>query len=130
MMKKLILTLLCLISFFPACGSTEGDDKNIISIELTVPDAAWEIEINEIYEVENELWVIAELNRKTGFAAQVISKIKDSVEIHHKKLTVKYYVIGKIWQWENKEEIHFIKSKSDIEDYIKNREQIYKAKNL
>lgn len=129
-MKKLILTLLCQISLFPACGPTEGDGKNIISIELTVPDAAWEIEINEIYEVENELWVIAELNRKAGFAAQVISKIKDSVEIHHKKLTVKNYVIGKTWQWENKEEFHFIKSRSDIEDYIKNRKQIYKSKNF
>jgi len=129
-MKKAILTLSCLVCLIPATGLSGGDDKNMISIELTVPDAGWEVQINEIYEVENELWVVAKLSRKADFAAQVISKIKDSAEIHYSEMAVKYFVIGKTWEWENKEEIQFIKSKSDIEDFIENGEQIYKAKNF
>ena len=53
MMKKIVLSLFCLIILIPATGHSRGDEGNVISIELTVPDAGWEIKINEIYKVTN-----------------------------------------------------------------------------
>ena len=109
-----------------ALGAGKAEKKEI-TIALTVPDSAWTISIDEIYEVSGELWVVSIVSRDPNtIGLQVISTLKQSETIVAPDLPVKHFVIGKTWQWENKEPYTFLKNKSQIEAELKNGKLLYK----
>ena len=96
-----------------------------LSIAVTVPDPAWRVSIEEIYIVENELWVISGLQRTSGLAAQMITIAKDTVNINAPMLAIKHYVFGKTWNWKNNEGYIFVDSKNVIDTELTKAEKIY-----
>ena len=51
-----------------------GEDEKEITVNLTVPDAAWVIAIDEVHRVGSELWIISTVSRNPDLmGAQVIS---------------------------------------------------------
>jgi hypothetical protein len=120
---KLFLTILICTT---ALGAGKAEKKEI-AISLTVPDSAWTISIDEVYEVRGELWVISSLSRDPDVTGlQVISTLKQSEKIVVPDLPVKHFVIGKTWQWKNKEPYTFIDNIDRIEAELKNGEILYK----
>ena len=102
-------------------------DEREISVALTVPDAAWEISIDEVYQVNNEIWVISTVSRNPDImGAQVISVVKDSVKCTAEDLPVKHFVIGKTWNWSNKEPTTFINTRKELEQDLKQGHLLYK----
>jgi hypothetical protein len=98
-----------------------------ITVKLTVPDAAWTLTIDEIYQVKNELWVISTVLRDPDMmGAQVISTVQASVKLAAPDLTVKHFIIGKTWGWKNKEPYSFIKNLKQIEKDLKPGKCLYK----
>ena len=121
-MKKLIWLLVLLL-----CSIARGADAREIIVELTVPDAAWKITIDEVHRVGNELWVISTVSRDPDImGAQVISKVKDSLVFEASDLPAKHFVIGKSWEWQNKESYRFIDDMGEIERELKSGERLYK----
>lgn len=93
-----------------------------ITVQLKVPDATWSVWIQEIRLVRCELWVHAHLS-SSGFGAQVISTISDTVTVWDQTGAVKRSVTGKTWGWRNSEQIEFIQSIDDLgEDWIAGEE--------
>ncbi len=81
-----------------------GADEKEITVKLTVPDAAWAITIDEVHSVRNELWIISTVSRNTDFiGAQVISTVQASLKLAAPDLPLRYFVIGKTWNWKNEE---------------------------
>lgn len=72
-----------------------------ISIRLDTPDAGWSIEIDKVYRTSESLVVIAQLEHRGDIAAAVISTASDSVSIPSTDpaLTMRYYILGKTWDW-------------------------------
>jgi zinc protease len=72
-----------------------------ISIRLDTPDAGWSIEIDKVYRTSESLVVIAQLEHGGDIAAAVISTASDSVSIPSTDpaLTMRYYILGKTWDW-------------------------------
>jgi len=72
-----------------------------ISIRLDTPDAGWSIEIDKVYHTSESLVVIAQLEHRGDIAAAVISTASDSVSIPSTDpaLTMRYYILGKTWDW-------------------------------
>ena len=96
-----------------------GEKKTVISLQVTVPTSGWNLSIQEVYQIEKELWVISHLTSKGGIALQVISQVKDSVSIPKSSLPVKHFITGKRWNWKNKEPYQFLKDRKKIDQELK-----------
>ena len=102
----------------PAVAVPKAKQRSI-SLQVTVPTSGWKVEIQEVYQVEKELWVISHLTSKGGIALQVISQVKDSVSVPKSSLPVKHFVTGKRWNWKNKEPYQFLKDRKKIDQELK-----------
>jgi hypothetical protein len=104
----------------PPADPPEGQD---VKVQLTVPDSSWSLRISQVYEVGDELWVVAQVQRKQGFGLQVISKVKDAVKVPGaKERPVKVFILGKKWGWENKEKYEFPKDRKKLDEQLKEKE--------
>ena len=105
-----------------------GAEEREITVTLTVPDAAWTIAIDEVHEVKDEIWVISTVSRDPDvMGAQVISIVKALVKIAAPDLPVKHFVIGKTWNWPNKEPYTFIKNRKELEMELKSGKLLCKG---
>jgi heat shock protein HslJ len=104
-----------------------GADQKEIAVKLTVPDSAWAISIDGVYEVGNELWIISEVSQNPdALGSQVISTVRASIELAAPDLPVKYFIIGKTWSWENEEPYTFIENLKQVEKDLKSGRILYK----
>ncbi len=109
------------------CSAAIADNKKEITVELQVPDTTWTLQIKEVCEVGNELWVVSNLSQASNMmGAQIISTITDSIELGAPDLPIKHFVIGKTWNWDNRGDYVFIKSIKDIEQELDAGHTIYK----
>jgi hypothetical protein len=107
-------------------ASAAEDKENMV--KLSVPDAAWTIVIDEVHKVGNELWVIAIASRNTDLmVAQVISTVQASLKLDAPELPMKYFIIGKTWDWKNAEPCTFINDMKQIEKKVKAGQLLYRA---
>jgi len=124
MSKGSIVTVLSTLLF---STTLLGAEEREITVTLTVPDAAWAIAIDEVHEVEDEIWVISTVSRDTSMmGAQVISIVKASVKFAAPDLPVKHFIIGKTWGWKNEEPYTFINNIKKLESKLKSGKLIYK----
>ena len=115
----LVLLLLCTVG----CDSDEKE----VTVRLAVPDTTWAVAIEEIHKIGNELWVIASVAQDPDMmGAQVITTVEDSLKLAAPDLPVKFFVIGKTWNWENEESYSFIESLDKIEEELKSGKLLYK----
>lgn len=103
------------------------DGLQAISVALTVPDAGWEVKIERIAVVEDELWVLSRLERSPDLAAQVISTAEDSVTLRAPDLPIQHFILGKTWTWENEEPYTFLDDISGIEEELRDARILYSA---
>ena len=109
------------------CATALRAEQKDIAIELTVPDSAWIITIDEVHRVKNELWVVSTVSRDPNMmGAQVISTVRASVKLAATDLPVKHFVIGKTWGWKNNEPYTFLKNTKDIEKDLKSAKILFR----
>jgi zinc protease len=96
-----------------ACNLAQAQDS-IVSVQLTVPDGGWKIRIDQVYQTPTHLLAVSKLERSPGLAIQVISQAKDSVKIKAPKLPVRHFVLGKTWNWPNKEPFTFLSNPKEL----------------
>jgi len=119
-----VLLALVLLLYTTAWGADEKE----IKVKLTVPDAAWAITIDEVHSVGNELWVISTVSRNPDLiGAQVISTVQASLKLAAPDLPLRYFVIGKTWNWKNKEPYTFIENPKQIAKALKSGKLLYKT---
>ena len=105
-MTRMLLPLVLLLHI-----TAWGADEKEITVRLTVPDVAWAIAIDEVHRVGNELWIISTVSRKPDLmGAQVISTVQASLKLVAPDLPMRYFVIGKTWNWKNEEPYTFIEN--------------------
>jgi hypothetical protein len=122
MTRRIILPLVFLF-----CTTALGADRKEITVKLTVPDSAWTIAIDEVHDVENELWIISTVSRDPSMMGmQVISTVQASLKLVAPDLPMKHFVIGKTWGWKNKEPYTFIKNLKQIEKWLKSGKLLYR----
>jgi zinc protease len=100
--------------------------ERTIEVTVTVPDAAWRLSIEEVYQVKDELWVISRVSRDPdAMGAQVITTLTASVKVEAAALPVKHFVLGKTWNWA--EEDHtFIGDMKEIAKSLRDAKALYK----
>ncbi|WP_031484401.1 hypothetical protein [Maridesulfovibrio frigidus] len=121
---RIVLAIALVMCLFSAAIA---ENRKEITVELQVPDTTWTIQITEVTEVGNELWVVSHLSQASDMmGAQVISTVKDSIELVAPDLPIKQFVTGKTWNWDNGKGYIFISSIKDIEQKLGTGRIIYK----
>ena len=84
--------------------------ERTLKLELRVPDGAWTLHIDEVWQVRNELWVFAHVRRPDdGLGVQMICTASDEVVAKVPDLPVtRTLVIGKTWKWPNNEPVEWV----------------------
>lgn len=102
-------------------------EQQHISIRLDTPDAGWAIEIDKVYRTSESLVVIAQLQHSGDMAAAVISTVSSSVSIPatDDTLPVRYYILGKTWDWGTASDYTFIESMDAFGTALDQAELIY-----
>jgi len=121
------LGVLLFLVFFAGCqAGYHLQPQQSVEIEITVPDPAWQVEIERIYEGESALHVVSRLRRDPNvMAAQVISTVSDSVEIPSRRnLPVEHYVLGRTWGWAE-EDYRFVESEQELQQLIGNKRLVF-----
>ena len=115
-----------------ACFSLAGNwtqaRESTVSVQLTVPDGGWKIRIDQVYQTPTHLLAVSKLERNPGLAIQVISQAKDSVKVKAPKLPVRHFVLGKTWNWPNKEPVTFLSDPKELSKPIAGAKLVYQAK--
>ena len=115
-----------------ACLSFAGNwvhaQDSTISVQLGVPDGGWKIRIDQVYQTPTHLLAVSKLERSPGLAIQVISQAKDSVKVKAPKLPVRHFVLGKTWNWPNKEPVTFLSDPKELYKPIAGAKLVFQAK--
>ena len=115
-----------------ACLSFAGNwvhaQESTVSVQLGVPDGGWKIRIVQVYQTSTHLLAVSKLERSPGPAIQVISQVKDSVKVKAPKLPVRHFVLGKTWNWPNKEPYSFLSDPKELSKPIAGAKLVFQAK--
>ena len=99
-----------------------------VSVQLGVPDGGWKIRIDQVYQTPTHLLAVSKLERSPGPAIQVISQVKDTVKVKAPELPVRHYVLGKTWNWTNKEAYAFLSGPKELSKEIAGAKLVFQAK--
>ena len=88
--------------------------EHTAEVSVTVPDSRWSISIEKVLQTSEHLAVICQLKQSDMMGMMVISERADAVKFKAEALPIKYYVLGKTWNWENSEPYNFVNSISNI----------------
>ena len=84
-----------------------------VSVTLQVPSTAWSVQITDVYEFETEVWVAARLSTTSEVGLTMISTVSDSVTIPETSKDIKYFILGRTWNWDNSEPCEFVKASDE-----------------
>ncbi|MFT5125538.1 MAG: hypothetical protein ACI97B_004187, partial [Verrucomicrobiales bacterium] len=118
-------TVFMLITFlFLGLSDTHAAEREI-TVRLAVPDGNWQVKIQEVYETDEEVWVIAALERREGFGIQAISKAGNTLKLEAPEHPLKVFITGKRWGWNNAEPYTFVKNPAELVKKLKGKKRIY-----
>jgi hypothetical protein len=127
-MKRTIATIVpvFLITLFLSACQTPAPMERPITVELTVPDPAWQIRIERVLEGSDELHVISRVKRDPEvMAAQVISRASDTVRVAAPDLPVRHHVLGKTWGW-SEENYNYVKDEEALLRQLSGSRSLYR----
>ena len=106
---------LLLVSCAGATGPVETSSAPPMPkyIAVKVPDAGWRLRVEHVVEFDTEVWVLAQLSREPGPAAQMIRQAKAEIPIPLPEKHLRVIVAGKKWAWPNDEAYEFVTSLDD-----------------
>lgn len=107
-------------------SAQEQNENQTIQVKLMAPDTTWMLAIDEIYQVGQELWIVAGVKQiGQAFGLTMITTLEDQVTVKAPTLPLKYYVLGKTWGWKNEEPYTFIKSRAEIVSALKSGTRLW-----
>ncbi len=111
----------------PTTATNQNQKNTNITVRLDTPDAGWHIEISKIYQTNENIVIISQLQHSKEISASVISTVSDSVQIPEigTELPIQHYIIGKTWDWGDSSEYNFVKSMDVLGTMLDNAQLIY-----
>lgn len=99
-----------LVTGAAACAAPpSAPGQAMVRVELSVPDTAWSVSIDEVYDAGTQLVAVCRLHRPDDmFGGQAISRASDTAPVQAGTLPVVYWITGKTWGWANTEPYVFL----------------------
>lgn len=79
-----------------------AEESAPVRVAVTVPNGGWKLKIGQVYEVGEEIWVLAQVRHRGGVAAQVISRLEATAPVSPAPgRKVRTFVGGATWNCRN-----------------------------
>lgn len=89
-------------------------EERTITAEVEVPSGGYALEIRNIAVVDNQLWVVSELNEADSNAPQKSVRVSDRVVINAPDMPVRHYIVGERPSKVFNEQYTFINDRNQI----------------
>jgi len=123
----------CFALLASGCGAADKSSAPPLPLPvvLTVktPDTGWRLQIDHIFERDNEIWILARLDRPPGPAAQMIHPANVEVPIALPAKPLRVFVAGKTWAWRNDETYEFVSSLAPVIRQAERARVLYSVEN-
>lgn len=98
-------------------------------MQIKTPATNYVVNIENIYEVGDEIWVVARLKRIGEVGGDAITTVTDKQTIDARPGNVTTYVLGKTWIWEDPE-IYEYPSDDVMETLLEEQRKAGKVKEI
>ncbi|AFZ20826.1 hypothetical protein [Allocoleopsis franciscana] len=99
--------------------------EQTLTAEVAVPSTGYDLDIRDVYIVNNQLWVVARLDEKIPNAPRTTTSVSDRIVINAPEMPVRYYIIGKRPSGNVVEEYTFIDQRQAIQEQLSSGQQLY-----
>ncbi|WP_414621339.1 hypothetical protein [Calothrix sp. CCY 0018] len=99
--------------------------ERTITTEIEAPSAGYNLEIQDVYAVNNELWVVSQLEEENPNAPKTTVRVSDRIVINAPDIPVRQYIIGNRPNGSFNEQYTFINNREDITSQLASGKQLY-----
>lgn len=99
--------------------------ERTITAEIEAPSAGYNLEIQDVYAVNNELWVVSRLEEENPSAPKTTVRVSDRVVMNAPDIPVRQYIIGNRPEGSFNEQYTFIDSREQINSQLTSGKQLY-----
>lgn len=99
--------------------------ERTVTAEVEVPSSGYDLNIEEVYSVEGQIWVISRLIEVDNNAPDVAMRVSDRLVLNAPDLPVRHYVIGNRPQGSYNEQYTFINDINEIENWLAEGRMLY-----
>lgn len=99
--------------------------ERTVTTEIEVPSSGYDVEINGIYAVNNQLWVVSQLTQTDPNAPKAAMRVSDRVVLNAPEIPIRQYVVGERPQGSFNEQYTFIEDRGAISAQLESGRAIY-----
>jgi len=99
--------------------------ERTITTEVEVPSAGYNLAIQSVYAVNNELWVISRLSETNPNVPRATTRISDRIVINAPNMPVRHYIVGARPSGVFNEQYEFIGNREQILPQLQAGRQLY-----
>ncbi|MBE9182898.1 hypothetical protein IQ268_30645 [Oculatella sp. LEGE 06141] len=104
-------------------------EERTVTTEVEVPSSGYDLSIEGIYAVNNELWVVSRLEETDPNAPQADVRVSDRVVLNAPDVPIRQYVIGARPDSSFNEQYTFIDDREQIVSQLDSGRQLYEQAN-
>ncbi len=102
--------------------------ERTITAEVEAPSSGYNLEIQDVYVVNNELWVVSRLEEENPNAPKATVRVSDRIVINAPDIPVRQYIIGERPNGSFNEQYTFINDREQIASQLANGKELYSKK--
>lgn len=99
--------------------------ERTITAEVEVPSAGYNLEIQDVYAVNNELWVVSRLEETDPNTPQATTRVSDRIVIKAPDMSVRHYIVGERPSGVFNEQYEFVGNRQQILPQLEAGRQLY-----
>lgn len=99
--------------------------ERTITAEVEAPSAGYNLEIQDVYAANNELWVVSRLEEENPNAPKATVRVSDRIVINAPDIPVRQYIIGERPNGSFNEQYTFINNREQIDSQLASGKQLY-----
>ncbi len=109
------------VEFYSVAFAAEGQK---INVGFQVPASNYQVKIQEVHQVGDEVWVVSKVTGGGGFGLQVISQAGDEITLKEEvDGMVIHKVLGKSWNWgKDTETLHYVADAKSLAEELKKKD--------
>jgi hypothetical protein len=99
--------------------------ERTITPEVEVPSGGYDLSIEAVYAVEDELWVVSSLEEIDPDAPEATVRVSDRVVLNAPDMSVRHFIVGERPEGTFNEQYTFINSREEISSELNAGRQLY-----
>jgi hypothetical protein len=99
--------------------------RQTLTAEVTAPSAGYNLQIQDVYVVNDQVWVVARLNESDPNAPKTPVNVSDRIVLNAPEMPVRYYIVGERPVGDAGNQYTFVENRQSIEDQLASGQQLY-----